>query len=491
MRPDEELARLLAAQARARLGTFIPAMTPKYEAPLHLTPLLDAIERTRREPVRALVSTPPRHGKTETLLHAIVWLLLQDPTLTIGYATYSADLAKSKSRKARKMAVAAGIQLGKGSKSVQEWRTAQGGGVLAAGVGGSWTGHGINVLFVDDPFKGRKEAESELIRDQVMDWYANVAETRLEPGASAFVVMARWHGDDLIGRLENGEIHWEKVCLAALRGDPPNETALWPKRYPVARLNAIKSQIGTYAFTSLYQGTPTDKLGAVFKRAWLEGNRVDPNGKDWPRSFEYRILSVDGAWQTGVGADYSVIEVWGKAGPYYYLLDVWRQRVELPSLVMAIRDVNDGVLCGCWPKDVIVGVDGKRRIVCPRGCQAGAACIAIEASASGLGAIQMLHRDTALPVIGVPVSASKTLRAETVAPLFEANRVKLPLGAPWLGEWIDEHCSFPNGAHDDQVDATSLGLRRMADINQWGGDPGMFARRDKGTGAPIPPIWQR
>ena len=458
----QELARLKTWEAQRRLLSFIPTISPKFESPVHLRRFAEAIEAARTSDTYKLVSTPPRHGKTELILHAIAWLLQQNPERTIGYMTYSGDLAKSKSRRARRMALAAGIQLAKGSKAVHEWRTKEGGGLLAAGLSGTWGGHGVDYAFIDDPYKGRKEAESQLIRDQVGEWFENVGYPRLEPGGSMFVVHTRWHQDDLTGRLERHPVvPWDKIILRAIEGEPERagvpstEVALWPSRFSLTQLKKRRDVIGPYAWNSLYQGNPTDPAGAVFKREWFENNLVDV----MPQVFDYRIISVDGAWQTGVGADYSVIATWGKIGPDYYLIDVWRNRVELPDLVKAIIEQN-------------------AKCLHPTGPVMGAQCIAIEASASGIGAIQVLHRETTLPVLGVGVNVSKTLRAESVAPLLAAGRCKFPRRAPWLLPFIEEHCSFPNGAHDDQVDSTSLALRRLQDVDLWGGDPTVFAERE-------------
>ena len=471
----QELARLKTWEAQERLLSFVPTISPKFEAPVHLTPLALAIEQSRTDSVYRLVSTPPRHGKTELLLHAIAWLLQKDPSKTIGYMTYSGDLAKSKSRRARHMALKAGVQLAKGSKAVHEWRTKEGGGMLAAGLAGTWSGHGVDYAFIDDPYKGRKEAESQLIRDQVYEWFENTAYPRLEPGSSMFVVHTRWHEDDLTGRLERHPLDpWTKIIHKAISGEPESpghpstEEALWPSRWPLKALYKKRDTISSYAWNSIYQGTPVNPLGSVFLREWFNGPALVDI---MPKVFDYRIISVDGAWQTGIGNDYSVIATWGKLGPLYYLIDVWRKRVEIHDLVAAIIAQNAKL-------KVLCNVPG-----CVYPCQhnipvVGAQCIAVEASASGIGAIQILHRDTPLPVIGVGVNVSKTLRAESVAPLFAAGRCRFPRNAPWLGEFVEEHCSFPKGAHDDQVDSTSLALRRLQDVDLWGGDPSVFAERE-------------
>jgi hypothetical protein len=83
---------------------FIPAVTPHYEAPRHLAPIVEHLEAVEGGPVRLACNAPPRHAKTDTLLHAVAWWLVRHPDWTIGYASHSAALALSKSRLAREYA---------------------------------------------------------------------------------------------------------------------------------------------------------------------------------------------------------------------------------------------------------------------------------------------------------------------------------------------------------------------------------------------------
>src|SRR5690606_18685649 len=169
-------------------------------------------------------------------------------------------LANSKSRTARRLAVDAGVSLADDAKTVSEWRTPEGGGLLATGVGGPLTGQGITGLgIIDDPLKNRLEAESALMRDRIWEWFTDVSASRLDPGASAIVVATRWHSDDLSGRLiADG---WEYVNLPAINDDGQ---ALWPERYDLERLREIEKQVGAYTWASLYQGQPVPRGGAVF-----------------------------------------------------------------------------------------------------------------------------------------------------------------------------------------------------------------------------------
>jgi predicted phage terminase large subunit-like protein len=53
----------------------------------------------------------------------------------------------------------------------------------------------------------------------------------------------------------------------------------------------------------------------------------------------------------------------------------------------------------------------------------------------------------------VRVTADKFTRAE-------AGKVVLVRG-PWIDDFLDQVCSFPNGRHDDQVDAVSLAVQMV------------------------------
>jgi predicted phage terminase large subunit-like protein len=147
------------------------------------------------------------------------------------------------------------------------------------------------------------------------------------------------------------------------------------------------------------------------------------------------VQFVDTAFKTGVGSDYSVIATWATDGVDFYVLDIWRKRVEYPDLKRAITS--------------LATVHKPRAIF-------------IEDRASGQSVIQDLRVNTALPIIPFQVGGSKEGRADAVTSFFEAGKVVLPSSAPWVDDFIEEHIAFPNGAHDDQVDCSSAALKELA-----------------------------
>lgn len=435
---DREIAGLLEALAGGgeSLSDFIARISPHHPPPEHLAPLIRLVERARHERIRACLSLPPRHGKTITLLHALAWWLRATPADTCGFFSYNDDLARSKSRLARQLALQAGVRLAADSANLSEWRTLEGGGLLAggaagAGAGTALTGQGVSgLLVVDDAFKGREDADSQLVRNKVWEWFGQVAFTRLE-GASVIVVGTRWHSDDLIGRLEaSGE--WEVLNLPAIAEDDdplgraPGQ-ALWPDRYPIDELEAIRRQIGEWSFAALYEGRPRPRGTAVFG----EPSYFEP--ATWTPSGARVIIGADPAASERTSADYSVavvLAVEGRADRAIgRVLDVYRGQVTIPAFAAELRRLSSK-----WWN----------------------AAIAVEA-VGGFKAVPQLLRtvDPLLRITEVKIRGDKFQRAQAAAASWNDGRLLVPTAAPWLSAFLDEVAAFTGvrDRHDDQVDA--------------------------------------
>lgn len=326
---SEQARRNKATLRTATLAEFVPRVSPAYAAPKHLGPLLDVFDRIEHEPVRVALSVPPRFGKTETVLHGIARALVRHPEWTFAYVSYAANVARSKSRLIRDYALRAGVELRPDSKSLNEWRTPQGGGVLATGVGGPLTSHGVRVLVVDDPHKNRQEADSPLIRERIGGWFTSTAMTRIEPGGSAIVVHTRWNNDDLIGRLKSDEEQeWEVISLPAIdaRG-----RSLWPERWPVEELNKKRIDVGEYDWESLFQQDPKVRKGLVFP-GFSRAVHVVPHAE-----LE-RLYRHGGRWSLhdlGCGVD------WGWSDPSAWIVG---GRTGAGTIVVVDEQYESGVL---------------------------------------------------------------------------------------------------------------------------------------------------
>lgn len=457
----EELQLLERLEGADSLLDFVTRLTPTYLRPDHLRQVAELFARVLRgERVLACVSIPPRHSKTELALNAIAWLLSLAADMRIAYATYSGPLALEKSRRARDLAIDAGVRLREDSSAMANWTNTAGGGVFAAGVHGSWTGRGANLFIIDDPFKERRDAESPIVRQSVYDWFTSSMNTRVEPKGSVIVIHTRWHDDDLIGRLAKVEdVKWEIINLPAVANDNdalateadpfgPGACALWPERWPIEELVLKKRISGPYDWASLYQGRPRPKGGRLF------GDLPVAALYTLPDVVGARILViVDPAATAKTSADWSALgafaakgydrEVRGKLELRQRMdvLEVIRVQLEIPAVVKEISR-----LAKKWGAGVGVEAVG------------------------GFKAVPQMLRLLApeLDVFEITPVGDKFTRALPAAAAWQDGRIHVPGDPkryPWAPKYRAEVETFTGigDAHDDQVDITAHAWNVISD----------------------------
>jgi hypothetical protein len=246
--------------------------------PTHLAPVVDVItEAAKGKALRVVIAAPRQHGKTTVLLHAVPWILARTPKRRVAYATYGQQFAGTQSRVMRAIARSSGVRLSDDMNTIQQWDTAEGGGLLATSVDGPLTGHSVGIGLVDDVFKGRAEAESMERRDLAWSWLRGDLMGCIGPKGSILMVGSRYVEDDPAGRAIR-QLGWDEIRLPAIcddedadplhrrLGDPlcpwgpdPNE----PR--DLAFLLAKRAEVGEFEWSSLYQGRPQPRSGSLFK----------------------------------------------------------------------------------------------------------------------------------------------------------------------------------------------------------------------------------
>jgi hypothetical protein len=301
------------------------------------TPALETIARRMRETVtnrdgRLVVSLPPQEGKTTLLRWLIVWLLVDNPDRRIVTVSFSQSLARQTGREVRnhlRTHPELGLPLDKSHQDATDWGIAgRLGGLYSVGVGGALTGRPADVLVVDDPLKGREQADSPLVRERLHEWWSSVARTRLAPGSPMLITQTRWHEDDLAGRMiEQG---WPYINIPAL-ADGQTEDALergageWlisARGRSAKDWEQVRQDVGERDFAALYQGRPAPLEGGIFKYEWFNAHRIS---EDQRPAFTQIVVGVDPA-DTGKG-DAAGILVAGttRAGKIVFMADLSAQ----------------------------------------------------------------------------------------------------------------------------------------------------------------------
>lgn len=405
-------------------------------APHHLRIIraLEAVERGEID--RLMINLPPRHGKSMLASEYFpAWYLGRNPARQIIHATYAQELAEDFGRKVRNQLtddtfrlIFPGVSLRQDSASAKRFSTNQAGAYFALGVGGPATGRGAHLLLIDDPIKGREDADSEPMRLRLKSWYRAVAYTRLMPGGAVVVINTRWHHDDLSGWQLREFAHegWTVLSMPAIDAEGQ---ALWPSDFPLKRLETIKRTIGSRDWAALYQQTPVPEEGGILKLDWFPRFTAPPLE---PEAYMV-VQSWDTAFKPKQINDPSVCETYIVGTKGWYLVDVWRQRVDYPTLRRTAAS-----LALKWKPDAVL----------------------IEDKASGQSLIQDLRAGVKMdgqvicpPVIAIEPEGDKLSRANGVAALIEGGKLLLPEAAPWLVDFETEIGTFPLGVNDDQVDA--------------------------------------
>ena len=316
----------------------------------------------------------------------------------------------------------------------------------SAGVSGSCTGHGADIICCDDPVKDRAEADSPTISQGIWEWYTSTLYTRLAPGGGIIIIQTRWGDTDLSGRLLEAQAkgegdEWRVINFPAIaEADEEHRKkgeALHPERYPLEALERIKAAIGTRDWEALYQQHPVPDGGAIFREEWLQRTwRPD----ELPERFDSLVIAFDMTFKGTSTSDYVVGQLFAKHGADFYLLDQERGHWSFTESLDAVRRlVSRAQAYTRYPVRVLV-----------------------EDKANGPAVIDVLKKE--IPgLVPIQPDGSKEARANAVTPLFEAGNVLLPdrAFAPWVDEYRLELLRFPAGAHDDMVDCTTYACRHL------------------------------
>lgn len=445
------------------------------------TPALALIDEAlirveRGETTRLIISMPPQEGKSERVTHyGVLWMLHRNPRLRICLVSYGDMVSRRFSYRIRSDIVLyngtnglanLGLQLKRDAKAASSWELVypSENTMYSIGIGGGLTSRPVDIMFIDDPVKDFRAADSELQSEQGWEWWQSVARPRLAPSAPVVLILTRWHEDDLAGRLlakqkEDEESdatdfdRWEVINIPAQAdhdpeagetdplGREPGEFMLSARGRTEAQWRATKNATSARIWSALYQGRPSPDSGDVWKRQWWQRYETKlwttSDGVTFVVDCDEMIMSWDMTFKDTKSSDYVVGQVWARRGANVFLIDQIRARLTFTETVASLIALHKK-----WPQ---------------------ARAILVEDKANGTAVIDVLKAKVP-GIIPINPHESKYARASAVSPYIEAGNVWLPSAEIQMfpvDELIEEAAAFPNGAHDDQVDGTSQALTRL------------------------------
>jgi predicted phage terminase large subunit-like protein len=499
-----ELKAEMAARVLARrsLLQFTKKFYPQYKAGWVHEDICRRLEKfsddvVKQKSPRLALFMPPRLGKSELAsIRFPAWHLGHNPSHEVINSGYSLDLPMKFSRKVRELlrdpgyqALFPGTTLDPESQSAEAWNTLQGGGYMAAGVGGGLTGKGAHILVIDDPVKNMEEADSAVIRDSVWDWYWSTAYTRLAPGGGVLLIQTRWNDDDLGGRLfkamaeedadqfdivtypaEAEEFEYREISTQrALRSKEPlvpehvelflghraarrvadlpatplqveddleivrmPGEVLHPERFTPEMVTRIKNNQPPRVWSALYQQNPVPDEGIYFRKDYFRYEPVSP---------EHFGRNVYTAWDFAIGEkqqnDYTVgVTLIQDERDFLHVVEVVRFKGDSFTIVEEILDAAQR-----WGSEatapLTLGFEDSQ----------------IWKSIKPLLQKRMAERGIYPPYEELRPLTDKLARARALQGRMQQGRVYFPAESSWRADVEKELLRFPAGAHDDIVDA--------------------------------------
>lgn len=414
----------------------------------HLEAIAWHLERVLSgEITRLIINMPPRYLKSIMASVAFpAFALGQQPANRLVCLSYSSELSEKHARDFA--AVVQSPWYGQAFPKMRikrlansELTTTRQGYRKTTSVGGALTGLGGNIFIIDDPQKPA-DAHSESLRANLNNWFSNTLLSRLDNKATGaiVVVMQRVHLNDLTGFLTEHSEDWTVLNLAAIAETDENipigldrfftrkaGEVLNPAYENKVTLLKVRDQLGADNFSAQYQQAPVPPGGAMIKQRWLRYYDRLPE-----RKFTSRVIqSWDCASKEGAQNDWSVCTTWLLDEKKYYLIDVYRERLNYPRLRSAAIALAQ---------------------------QFDPTAVVIEDTSAGSALAQELLHLGLTRIFPVKVDRDKYTRLFVQALKFETGSVFFPRVAPFLAQLETELLTFPQGKYDDQVDSISQAL---------------------------------
>lgn len=455
-------------QAEVNLHTFLkhyawPVLQPgtEFGDNWHIHAICEHLEAINSGQIKRLIINLPYRMLKSTIISQTfpAWEWIRRPHLQYLTASYAKDVATRDAVDSRKIIESSLYQDAWGSKfemtSDQNVKTRfendKKGSRVVTATDAAGTGFGGNRIIIDDPVSAL-EADSEVSRNNSIEWWKGTASTRLNnPQEDAIVVVhQRLHQEDLTGYILANESGWEHLVLP-MRYDPalrkttslgyqdprkkPGEL-LSPGRLPEAVVAEMEERLGSYHKDAQLQQNPSSRSGSIFKKANWKFYHVPP--EQLAADMDEIIWSWDMAFKGAETSDFVAGHCIGRKGSGKYLLGRVCERMGFSASKTSVENVR---MTPAFLKKTIA--------------------VLVEDKANGPAIIDALEDDVP-GLIAITPQGGKVVRAHAVEPQHEAGNFYLPSptmpGFEWVNDFIELFAKFPGVSNDDDVDAWTQGV---------------------------------
>lgn len=406
---------------------------------------------------KLIINLPPRYLKSVICSIALpAFILGHNPSAKIMCISYGEELASKLAADCKSVMEAdwyktlfPETRIRTDKKSVMDFETTNHGGRFATTISGAVTGRGADWIIIDDPLKP-VDAFSDTQREKVNDLYGNTVNSRLNNKNTGriLVVMQRLHAHDLSGFLFENDPDFKSIVLPLIAEkdekwqiknritkmimtyERKKGELLHPEREGEKVVNSYRNSMSSFVFSTQYQQNPMSIDSGMIKKEWMQYYQQQPY-------FAAIILSWDTATKTLERNAYSACVVLGIGRDQkYYLLEVFRSRLDFPELTRKVLEVSD-----------------KYEQIAQ-----GRTITLIEDASSGTSLYQML-RGRIASLKSVSCKGSKEQRFDIVTLKTEQGDLLFPgKYEAWFKNFEDEFLAFPNSLFKAQCDALSQAL---------------------------------
>lgn len=402
---------------------------------------------------KLIIQAPPQHGKSEAITDIISWIAGRNPHLKTIFASFSERLGVRANLKLQRLYtrkiyqdifpntqinsknVVTGTNYLR-NREILEYCD-KGGYFRNTTVQGSITGESLDLGIIDDPLKGREEANSQTIRDKTWEWFTDDFFTRFSEDAGFLMILTRWHIDDPAGRLIERNKKIKVVTYKAIAEEDEEHRvqgeALFPEHKSLDFLEERRSLMRD-TFEALYQQNPVLKTGNMFKVGMIE--IID----SLPAGIEKKVRGWDFASTIASGDATAGVKIEEQKG-IFFITDIIHLRGspdEVETTLVNTASLDGNRLLQSYPQDP--GQAGKSQVA------------------------YLSKKLQGYKFEFTTENGNKETRADGFASQVNAGNVKM-LRASWNFEYLEELRAFPFGKYDDRVDASSRAFNKLISWN--------------------------